>query len=300
MNAAETPPLALYVHWPFCVSKCPYCDFNSHVREEIDQAAWRDALLADLAHDATVLPGRRLGSIFFGGGTPSLMPPETVAAVIDAAAQACDVTDPASITALASAVSGRGGFRALVYVAGLSPSAADFHAIIRVNLMGAARACAALLPLAGQGSAAVLISSLAAHGPAPAAEVAALLRDADAEDLADRLAAVLGEQAIPQRAYPLSKWGMNLYARQQAVAWGLRGARIVSLSPGLIATPMGALEFEKSPGKRAMYEKSPLARECTMLEIADVTEFLVSPRASFISGTDILVDGGLAAALAEG
>ncbi len=218
----------------------------------------------------------------------------------DAAAQACDVTDPASITALASAVSGRGGFRALVYVAGLSPSAADFHAIIRVNLMGAARACAALLPLAGQGSAAVLISSLAAHGPAPAAEVAALLRDADAEDLADRLAAVLGEQAIPQRAYPLSKWGMNLYARQQAVAWGLRGARIVSLSPGLIATPMGALEFEKSPGKRAMYEKSPLARECTMLEIADVTEFLVSPRASFISGTDILVDGGLAAALAEG
>ena len=70
------------------------------------------------------------------------------------------------------------------------------------------------------------------------------------------------------------------------------------MSPGLIATPMGALEFEKSPGKRAMYEKSPLKRECTMLEIADVAEFLVSPRASFISGTDILVDGGLAAALA--
>ncbi|MES2043137.1 MAG: radical SAM family heme chaperone HemW [Pseudomonadota bacterium] len=98
MNAAETPPLALYVHWPFCVSKCPYCDFNSHVREEIDQAAWRDALLADLAHDATVLPGRRLGSIFFGGGTPSLMPPETVAAVIDAAAQAWGFDDDIEIT----------------------------------------------------------------------------------------------------------------------------------------------------------------------------------------------------------
>ncbi|MDH7637164.1 radical SAM family heme chaperone HemW [Sphingomonas oryzagri] len=78
-------PLALYVHWPFCVSKCPYCDFNSHVRAEIDEAAWRDALLADLAHEAALTPGRPLGSIFFGGGTPSLMAPATVAAVLDAA-----------------------------------------------------------------------------------------------------------------------------------------------------------------------------------------------------------------------
>nr|WP_310522901.1 radical SAM family heme chaperone HemW [Polymorphobacter sp.] len=78
--------LALYVHWPFCVTKCPYCDFNSHVRAAVDDAAWRTALLADLAHEATRLPGRRLASIFFGGGTPSLMPPVTVAAIIDAAA----------------------------------------------------------------------------------------------------------------------------------------------------------------------------------------------------------------------
>jgi len=83
-----TEPLALYVHWPFCVSKCPYCDFNSHVRESVDQLAWRDALLADLAHEASVLPGRRLGSIFFGGGTPSLMPPATVGALLDAAERA--------------------------------------------------------------------------------------------------------------------------------------------------------------------------------------------------------------------
>ena len=83
-----TDPLALYVHWPFCVSKCPYCDFNSHVRESVDQEMWRDALLADLAYEASVLPGRRLGSIFFGGGTPSLMPPATVAAILDAAERA--------------------------------------------------------------------------------------------------------------------------------------------------------------------------------------------------------------------
>jgi oxygen-independent coproporphyrinogen-3 oxidase len=78
-------PLALYVHWPFCISKCPYCDFNSHVREQVDQDQWRAALLADLAHEASLTRGRPLSSIFFGGGTPSLMPPETVAALIDAA-----------------------------------------------------------------------------------------------------------------------------------------------------------------------------------------------------------------------
>jgi putative oxygen-independent coproporphyrinogen III oxidase len=78
-------PLALYVHWPFCVSKCPYCDFNSHVRSSIDQEAWRRALLSDLAHEAKLLPGRQLTSIFFGGGTPSLMEPATVEAIIRAA-----------------------------------------------------------------------------------------------------------------------------------------------------------------------------------------------------------------------
>jgi putative oxygen-independent coproporphyrinogen III oxidase len=76
---------ALYVHWPFCVSKCPYCDFNSHVRESIDQAGWREALLRDLAWEAGVFPGPPLASIFFGGGTPSLMEPATVAALIAAA-----------------------------------------------------------------------------------------------------------------------------------------------------------------------------------------------------------------------
>ena len=86
MNA----PLALYIHWPFCVSKCPYCDFNSHVRDGIDQAAWRTALLADIAHEAALTgrdssEGRLLSSIFFGGGTPSLMPPETVEVLIAAA-----------------------------------------------------------------------------------------------------------------------------------------------------------------------------------------------------------------------
>ena len=77
--------LALYIHWPFCVSKCPYCDFNSHVRESVDQGAWRSALMADMAHEASLTDGAELTSIFFGGGTPSLMPPKTVAALVEAA-----------------------------------------------------------------------------------------------------------------------------------------------------------------------------------------------------------------------
>ncbi len=78
-------PLALYIHWPFCVSKCPYCDFNSHVRDTVDQAAWAKALLADLRYEHDVGPHRPLTSIFFGGGTPSLIPPATVAALIEGA-----------------------------------------------------------------------------------------------------------------------------------------------------------------------------------------------------------------------
>jgi putative oxygen-independent coproporphyrinogen III oxidase len=74
--------IGVYIHWPFCESKCAYCDFNSHVRESIDQPRWREALLAELRFEAALTQGRRVASIFFGGGTPSLMAPETVAALI--------------------------------------------------------------------------------------------------------------------------------------------------------------------------------------------------------------------------
>ena len=75
-------PLALYIHWPFCLAKCPYCDFNSHVRERTEIAAWEAALLADMRHEAALTSGRRLASIFFGGGTPSLMPPALVESLL--------------------------------------------------------------------------------------------------------------------------------------------------------------------------------------------------------------------------
>ena len=91
-------PLALYIHWPFCLAKCPYCDFNSHVRDGVDVEHWRAALLADMAHEAALLPGRRVTSIFFGGGTPSLMPPALVAALIEAAGQHWAIEPDVEIT----------------------------------------------------------------------------------------------------------------------------------------------------------------------------------------------------------
>jgi putative oxygen-independent coproporphyrinogen III oxidase len=109
----EPEPLAVYVHWPFCRSKCPYCDFNSHVREGVDAARWTRALLADLDSMARLVPDHVVGSVFFGGGTPSLMPPETVAAVVDRVRSWWRVANDLEITLEANPNSAEAGrFRA--------------------------------------------------------------------------------------------------------------------------------------------------------------------------------------------
>ncbi len=94
----STAPLGIYVHWPFCKSKCPYCDFNSHVREGVEQARWRAALLRELEHAAREAPGRRVETIFFGGGTPSLMEPGIVAALIARTRELWDTAPEIEIT----------------------------------------------------------------------------------------------------------------------------------------------------------------------------------------------------------
>ena len=95
---SATAEFAIYVHWPFCKSKCPYCDFNSHVRAAIDEDRWRAALLADLDHYAAETTGRAVTSIFFGGGTPSLMSAPTVAAVLDRIAKRWPLDPAVEIT----------------------------------------------------------------------------------------------------------------------------------------------------------------------------------------------------------
>jgi oxygen-independent coproporphyrinogen-3 oxidase len=104
----------VYVHWPFCLAKCPYCDFNSHVAQGIDQVRWRRALVRGVEHAAAGVPGRTVDTVFFGGGTPSLMPPETVAAVLDAIRTGWTLAPDAEITLEANPTSVEAGrFRAL-------------------------------------------------------------------------------------------------------------------------------------------------------------------------------------------
>jgi putative oxygen-independent coproporphyrinogen III oxidase len=107
--AIEPAPFGIYIHWPFCKSKCPYCDFNSHVRDGVEQERWRDALLAELDHYAAETGGRPVSSIFFGGGTPSLMDPRTAAALIERVAERWDLAAGAEITLEANPTSVEAG-----------------------------------------------------------------------------------------------------------------------------------------------------------------------------------------------
>ncbi|HEX7854628.1 MAG TPA: SDR family oxidoreductase [Sphingobium sp.] len=207
----------------------------------------------------------------------------------------CDISDPVSVTALADRLSSLGPVQSLVHVVGLAPSIGKSEPILAVNLIGAALVEEAVRPLMAPGGAGIFISSMAAHFIAPSAEVLAVL-DAPLEpDLGGRLERALGTPLSHNYAYPLSKLGLNRLVRRQAFAWGSRQARIVSISPGLIDTPMGAVESLGATTRDAMRGQMPLQRDGGMAEIADAVEFLASARASYITGTDLLVDGGMTA-----
>lgn len=118
-DAQRDPGFGIYVHWPFCLSKCPYCDFNSHVRESVDHERWRRALLTELDYYAALTPGREVTSVFFGGGTPSLMAPETVAAVIERIGRNWSLSQHVEITLEANPTSAEAGKFAAFAAAGV-------------------------------------------------------------------------------------------------------------------------------------------------------------------------------------
>lgn len=109
MPALNTDDISLYVHWPFCLAKCPYCDFNSHVRDNIDEGAMEQALLAELDYYSHLVGSRSLKSIFFGGGTPSLMSAGTVSKIIERATSHFDILDDIEITLEANPTSVEAG-----------------------------------------------------------------------------------------------------------------------------------------------------------------------------------------------
>lgn len=134
MTSSPKEPLGVYVHWPFCKSKCPYCDFNSHVREGVEQARWRDALLRELEHAALEAPGRRVETIFFGGGTPSLMEPDTVGALIDRVKALWDTAPDVEITLEANPTSVEAGRFAALADAGVNRVSLGVQALDAASL----------------------------------------------------------------------------------------------------------------------------------------------------------------------
>ena len=208
----------------------------------------------------------------------------------------CDVSIATDTRALADALRERGTLGALVHTAGLSPMMAPAQRIYEVNLVGTARITDAFLPLAESASVCVCIASMAGHSgeQTTSPEVDEILDTPLESDLIARLAAARPdlEPGNSGLAYQLSKWGVQRLVRRAARDWARRGARIVSLSPGIIDTPMGQFENERQPMMKEIAENTPLGRMGTADEIASVAAFLCSRDASYVTGVDWLVDGG--------
>jgi NAD(P)-dependent dehydrogenase (short-subunit alcohol dehydrogenase family) len=205
----------------------------------------------------------------------------------------CDIADPQAIQALAKQTSELGDLAALVHTAGLSPTMGEGRRIVTVNLVGTALLVEAFRPLARSGTAAVLVASQAGHFMRNARTDAldALVDDPLRPDLLDALGE-LDSVYLQIGAYGVSKYGVIRMAVREAPAWGARGARIVSLSPGIIDTGMGRQEYAAQPMMKVMVERTPLGRQGRAEEIASAADFLCSADASFVTGTDLLVDGG--------
>ena len=212
----------------------------------------------------------------------------------------CDVTDVEAVHALAARVADRGALRSLVHAAGVSPSMGDWRQMFTVDLVGTALVVDAFRPLAGAGTAAVCFASSGAY-MLPSFEPAldAAVEDPLAPDLFDRLEAA-GFAPDAGDAYSWAKRGVMLLVQREARAWGAQGARICSVSPGIIGdTPMGRLEVSNQPLMPQMLQHTPLGRRGTADEVARVVAFLVSDEAAYMTGCDVLVDGGVVPTLAR-
>jgi NAD(P)-dependent dehydrogenase (short-subunit alcohol dehydrogenase family) len=211
-----------------------------------------------------------------------------------------DVSSADSVDCLVRRATELGSITQLVHTAGLSPTQASAEAVLRVDLFGVALVLEAFSEIIAPGGAGVIIASMAGHlFPALTAEQEYALAHTPARKLLE-LPHVNPDNVIDSAlAYGLAKQANHISVRQASLAWGRRGARVNSISPGTIATPMGHLELDSPMGEgiRGLVAASAAARLGAPEEIAAAAAFLLGPEASFITGTDLLVDGGVVAAL---
>ena len=207
-----------------------------------------------------------------------------------------DVSDRLSVGRLAEAAAERGALRTVVHTAGLSPAQATPERLLTVDVLGTEYVLDAFLELATPGSVAVCVASMAGYLTSIDADVERELASGDA----DAVAELLGRTADLGHgdAYAFAKRVNQLRVEHYATTWGARGGRVVSISPGIIATPMGRQELAGAPDAiGATLALSPVPRIGTPEDIANAVAWLASPEASFVSGCDLRVDGGVIAAV---
>lgn len=221
-------------------------------------------------------------------------------AKVDCTAVVCDITDQKSVTELVEASSAIGPVASVIHTAGVSPSMGEADVIMRINAVGTVKINEAFLQVAHAGFAIVNVASMAAHMlpriivPTKRFEYALQNEDAFMQKMMSACK-VAPTKSRPGLAYSLSKRFVVWYSRSQAAKFGRQGARVVSVSPGSIDTQMGRLEEQSGAG--AMVEYAALNRFGTPEEVAELLVFCASEKAGYLTGIDILCDGGVTASM---